>query len=291
MATPVHKIIKTYPPRGPMQQFRTESSAALHCFRCGRHKVSKLFTVYGGDWHKQLCNACYGRLLSIHEIKAGTQADDEKAELLATALMSLATEDERRSTSERFRVAESRSSLLSDIAMRFLSTSEFVAKHLDSSPNLDWSPAIIGLCKTFEIELVARFVDAVKSIVVGKSLDDDIRDKDIGRVAKYCAGKTDLSPELGTIAHFLNTAIHSKDRAQTSELIQGLRRALAQWPRSVWLVDSSGAVAAIKDLCARFRNRAAHTEELSRDDYSQCFNFVAGRDGILWMMVTATQAR
>ena len=31
---------------------------------------SKLITVYRGDWSKRLCNGCYGRLLSIYEIKA-----------------------------------------------------------------------------------------------------------------------------------------------------------------------------------------------------------------------------
>jgi len=50
--------------------------------RCGRSALdyfgqtvniaapSKLITVYRGDWSKRLCNSCYGRLLSIYEIKA-----------------------------------------------------------------------------------------------------------------------------------------------------------------------------------------------------------------------------
>src|SRR3954454_24092716 len=68
-------IVKTYPPRGPMQQFRFAESTAFDCFRCGQAKKSKLITVYRQDWSRRLCNGCYGRLLSIYEIKAGTAPD------------------------------------------------------------------------------------------------------------------------------------------------------------------------------------------------------------------------
>ena len=72
--------IKTYPRRGPLQQFRFADRTAFRCFRCGVTKKSKLITVYAGDWSKRLCNGCYGRLLSLHEIKAGTSSDDQRAE-------------------------------------------------------------------------------------------------------------------------------------------------------------------------------------------------------------------
>ncbi len=86
-------ITKTYAPRGPLQQFRFADSVAFECFRCGNSKKSKLITVYGGDWSKRLCNGCYGRLLSLYEIKAGTAAEDERAEAVAAALMTVAAED------------------------------------------------------------------------------------------------------------------------------------------------------------------------------------------------------
>ena len=63
--------IKTYPPRGPMQQFRFADVTAFECFRCGQAKKSKLLTIYSGDWNRRLCNGCYGRLLSLYDIKAG----------------------------------------------------------------------------------------------------------------------------------------------------------------------------------------------------------------------------
>ena len=68
-------LTKTYPKRGPLQQFRFAEGTAFKCFRCGDTKKSKLITVYSGDWSRKLCNGCYGRLLSLYEIKAGTGTD------------------------------------------------------------------------------------------------------------------------------------------------------------------------------------------------------------------------
>src|SRR6266446_10935663 len=81
------EIEKVYPQRGPMQQYRLAQSAAFNCFRCGQSKKSKLITVYGDDWSRRLCNGCYGRLLSIYEIKAGTAPDDERADALASVVL------------------------------------------------------------------------------------------------------------------------------------------------------------------------------------------------------------
>jgi hypothetical protein len=82
-------VTKAYPQRGPLQQFRFAESIAFSCFRCGETKKSKLITIYSREWSKRLCNGCYGRLLSLYEIKAGTAADDQRADELASALVSL----------------------------------------------------------------------------------------------------------------------------------------------------------------------------------------------------------
>jgi hypothetical protein len=89
-------ITKTYPQRGPLQQFRFADSTAFRCVRCGGTKKAKLITIYTGDWSKRLCNGCYGSLLNLYEIKAGTTADDQRAEELATALLSAVTLDDQR---------------------------------------------------------------------------------------------------------------------------------------------------------------------------------------------------
>jgi hypothetical protein len=89
-------VMKTYPERGPLQQFRFAEGTAFKCFRCGDTKKSKLITVYLRDWSRKLCNGCYGRLLSLYEIKAGTAAEDQRAEELCDVLLSLVTIDQQR---------------------------------------------------------------------------------------------------------------------------------------------------------------------------------------------------
>ena len=68
-AKPLELITKEYPQLGPLQQFRFDKSVSFSGFRCGQNKISKLITIYNNDWNKRLCNGCYGRLLSIYNIK------------------------------------------------------------------------------------------------------------------------------------------------------------------------------------------------------------------------------
>ena len=121
--------------------------SAFHCFRCDQDKKAKLLTVYNGDWDRLLCNGCYGSLLSIYEIKKGTDLEEEKAEALGRVLLSLASEEEIRRSTERILISESRTSLLSPPAMKYLATADHVANGLDAGPDLDWSPAVIGSAK------------------------------------------------------------------------------------------------------------------------------------------------
>jgi hypothetical protein len=209
-------ITKTYPPRGPLQQFRFADSVAFDCFRCGDSKKSKLITVYGGNWSKRLCNGCYGRLLSLYEIMAGTAPEDERTEAIAAALMTMAAEDEVRQAEKLFRTSEERAERLSAEGLRFIATAEFVAGQLDASPQLEWSPAVIGLCKALETELVSRVLKPLARLAAREDLTADKGDKDFGRIAAYCSGLAHKPPELGSFSHFLQTVIHSKQRRETS---------------------------------------------------------------------------
>src|SRR6266545_5411185 len=96
MAPVPSSVTKTYPQRGPLQQFRFAEGMAFRCFRCGDTKKSKLITVYGADWSRRLCNGCYGRLLSLFEIKAGLASEDQRAEALAEALLAVVAIDDQR---------------------------------------------------------------------------------------------------------------------------------------------------------------------------------------------------
>src|SRR5690606_11144024 len=127
------------------------------CFRCGLLKKSKLHAVYEGDWDRRLCNGCYGRLLSIYEVKAGTAPDDERADELAKALLQLVDADTAR------RALKARDvplvEQLGPEAQRFVATAEYVAGQLSATAALEWSPAVIGLCKAVEVEVLRRVAE------------------------------------------------------------------------------------------------------------------------------------
>jgi hypothetical protein len=282
-------VTKTYPQRGPLQQFRFAHSTAFKCFRCTESKKSKLITVYGGDWSKRLCNGCYGRLLSLYEIKAGTATDDERAEELAAALLSMVTLEDQRQGERLFRAAEERAQRLSTEAIRFIVTAEHVAGHLEEKPQLEWSPAVIGLCKAFEAEIVGRVLRPLAAEASRLDLTTDRNDKDLGRVAAFCAHPAGKPPELGVFSHFLQTAIHSKQRRETSVLLGCFLKMAADWSGSHWLLEPGGLHGTLGILSKTFRNRAAHIDQLSRQDYLDCRELVIGAKGALWRLALATE--
>jgi transcription elongation factor Elf1 len=288
MSKPLEKIVKEYPPRGPLKQFRFEKSISFNCFRCGQTKVSKLLTIYNGDWAKRVCNGCYGRLLSIYEIKSGTKTVDEKSEELLSLLLQLANDDEIRQKSNKLLLRENKAKFLSPSSLRFLATSEFVAETISRETNLDWSPAIIGICKAVELEITEKFINGLKETCQAMQLsDNDTKDKDFGRIASYCLGKTPKSPELGAVKHFLQTAINSKDRLETSEFLKALKVFLSRRPNSSWLIDPKGLVPALDNLTLNFRNKAAHTDELNAVDYVNCKELAFGENGITWELLNS----
>ena len=282
-------VTKTYRQRGPLQQFRFAESTAFRCFRCGDTKKSKLITVYSGDWSKRLCNGCYGRLLSLFEIKAGTGSDDQRAEALAAALLSAIEIDEQRQAERLLKASEKRADHLSPEAVRFIATAEHVARQLQAEPQLEWSPPVIGLCKAVEAEVVRAVLRPLAARSAADDLSKDKNDKDIGRVAAFCADASRKPPELGGFAHFLQTVIHSQHRRETSVLIGSFLRLVAEWTGSQWLLDPSGFHRALVLLTSSFRNRAAHLDELGREDYIACRELVIGNEGVLWKLVIATE--
>lgn len=279
---------KTYPQRGPLQLFRFAAPTTFQCFRCGAAKKSKLVAAHRGDWSKELCNACYGRLLSLYEIKAGTASDNDRAESLAQLLITLISREAQRQAERVFLVATERATHLQPESLKFISTSDAVARTLSADANLEWSPAVIGLCKAMELETCARLLHPVVDACRALDLSADVNDKDLGRVAAYCAGKQVKAPELGSIAHFLQTVGNSEARRQSSGLIRSFLRVATGWPGAQWILNPNGLHAGLAALTSRFRNRAAHTEEMSRGDYDACRHFVVGENGLIWRLLLST---
>ena len=282
-------LTKTYPKRGPLQQFRFVEATAFRCFRCGRTKKSKLITTYAGKWSRKLCNGCYGRLLSLYEIKAGTGTDDERAELLANELLSLATVDEQRQAEQLYKASQGRARGLCPEALRFIATAEHVAANLETNAQLEWSPAVIGLCKAVEVEIVSRILHPLAVVARNEDLSADTKDKDIGRVAAFCADPRRKPPELGAFSHFLQTVIHSQRRRRTSKLMGCFIVLAATWTDSTWVLAPDGLYSALAGLTSTYRNRAAHIDELARDDYLGCRKVTIGGHGAIWKLNVSTE--
>lgn len=281
-------VFKIYPARGPLQQFRFVEATAFRCFRCGENKRSKLTTVYGSDWSKRLCNGCYGRLLSLYEIKAGTIADDQRADKLADALLSMVEYSNQQEAERLFIASESRASTLSSDALRFIVTAEHVAGQLEGFPQLEWSPAVIGLCKAVEAEVFRRILLPLATTSAGEDLSSDKQDKDVGRVAAFCVDTSRKPPELGVFAYFLQTVIHSQERRVSSPIVGSFLRLAGDWTGSNWVLNPKAFHHLLEVLNNNFRNRAAHIDELSREDYVECRELVIGSEGILWRLLLST---
>jgi hypothetical protein len=171
----------------------------------------------------------------------------------------------------------------------FLHTADTLAAALREY-DLDWSPAVIMLCKAFEKETSVRLLIPLREKTSGRDLKADLSDDDLGRIARFCSA-AGQSPELGTLGHFLNTAIHSKQRRASSILLQSFYELVSDWPRSQWLVDEFGLTAALKKLTTEFRNPAAHIEKLNESDFGNCRNFVREAPEIVMLKLFLATSR
>lgn len=177
--------------------------------------------------------------------------------------------------------------------MRFFATSECVAETLTNEANLDWSPAIIGLCEAFELELVERLINPLKEFCKEINFSEqDLKDKDFGKIASYCSGKPLKSPELGVVNHFISTAVNSKERLETSNFLKlGFKGFLSKLPNHNWIIDKNGLSSGIQKLTNNYRNKAAHTDELDELDYKNCKDLVFGDNGIIWDLILSSERK
>jgi hypothetical protein len=282
-----YEVVKTYPQRGPLQQYRLAVSTSFLCSRCGVSKTSKLISTVDADWDRLLCNGCYGRLLSIWDIKAGSLEDEPRDTALLQMLASAAPAAEVMRVQSRLIASEPNYAQLSDAAQRMLATAHAVTPTLRSATGLDWSVAIIGLCKAVEVEAIQRIAEPLRLAASHQDISAEAKDRDFGRVARYCQGDAN-PPELGSLAYFLRAAANSKSRAKTSALVLALRTMTKAWPSADWLFADGGFADAVENLTREYRNPAAHISLLDEDDFSRCSNLVHGQDGLLWRLAIAT---
>jgi hypothetical protein len=282
-----YEVVKTYPQRGPLQQYRLAAGTSFVCSRCGIGKTSKLITTVQNDWDRLLCNGCYGYLLSIWKIKAGSLEVESRDAALTQMLASAAPADEVTRALSRLIASAPHHGQLSEDAQRTLASAYAVTAALRSATGLDWSLAIIGLCKAVEIEVVHRIAEPLRLATRGQDMTIEAKDPEFSRVARYCEG-TATPPELGSLTRFLRTAANSKRRAETSVLVAALRTATKAWPSADWLFTEGGFTDAIEHLTREYRNPAAHTALFGEEEFTRCAHLVHGQDGLLWRLIVAT---
>jgi hypothetical protein len=202
-------------------------------------------------------------------------------------LVSAAPAEEVSRAQSRLLASGPRYTELSEDAQRMVATAHAVTTALRGATGLDWSVAIIGLCKAVEIEVVQRIAEPLRLAASGQDMSVDAKDHEFARVVRYCQG-TASAPELGSLARFLRTAANSKTRAETSALVAALRVVTKAWPSADWLFTKGGFTDAMDHLTREYRNPAAHTALLSEEDFTHCASIVHGEDGLLWRLIVAT---
>jgi hypothetical protein len=234
-----------------------------------------------------LCNGCYGYLLRLYEIKAGTEPDDVKAELLADQLGEIVALAAARDIVRKGSYPRDPEQVLTDDSLRFLASAERSAGGLEEDTP-EWSGPIIYLCKLVERELVERFLRPLQASCTPEDLADELDDPDLASLARWCAGKA-KPPELGKLRHALITVARSKRRAETSAVIRAVTQQAGLWSLGGWLLDANGLPSLLSDLTNRYRNDAAHLGVIGPADYQRCRTLVIGNDGLVWQLIDATQ--
>lgn len=287
-ATPFRfEIIKSYPQRGPLRQYRAATATAFMCLRCLQPKTAKLVATINNESSQLLCNSCYGFLLSVWNIRAGEQEDAERDNALLHCLASAVTAAEVERGRALLLARQTLASSLSADSSTLLSTAEAVGAGLVSwrATDLDWSVATLPLCKAVEIEVVRRVAQPLKNATQGIDLAADASGK-LKPMVNYCR-YPDKHLMLGQITTFLEGV--TAQEAARGPLAQAMRSIARTWPGSDWLFEANGLPAALKALRNNYRNRAAHTEILHKDQFDACSALVIGPQGVLWRLLASTR--
>ena len=289
------RIVKIYPARGNLQLYRYDSAAPFECWRCRRTKVSKLQAVVRLEKPRIICNACYGCLLSLADIKAQDIEPWLKAEQIHNlTLKEVSAKEAAQAVEKEERRRKQYWKFLSPEARLFIGTAEYLYERMADRSDLDFSPAIIELVKSFETECISGFVEPLRAKAEEASLPEsvvrvDCHDKDFGRMAKYVFGHDVKPPELGAIAHTLVTLMNSRKRIQQSKFLGILNTHVSLCRDREYFTDTNRFVAQVGQLTESYRNPAAHIGSMSKWSYEECKAMLMGASGAMWQLIAATR--
>ena len=183
---------------------------------------------------------------------------------------------------------------LSPEARRFIGTAEYLYERMVDKDDLDFSPLIIELVKSFEYECIFGFVEPMKDRATNAILTEgevriDCQDKDFGRIAKYVFSREVKPPELGTLSYTLTTFIHSKKRVQESKFLGILGDHISSYRDKDYFINPERFVAHVSKLTRSYRNPAAHLDSMSKQTFEECRAMLMDAGGVLWQLVTASR--
>jgi len=285
---PLQKITKTYPKKGPLSQFRFEKVVSFVCFRCRSSKTSKLISLYSEDWSKKLCNGCYGRLISLYEIRSKLETN-ENLSALEKHIHQMWSQYQKELSNIELEISKKYS--YESATNKFLATAEYLKRNLPDDEFLEWSPAIICLCKAVENELIHKFINPLKTIAKNEDLTSSNFDKRTQNIEKYIFGAKDTPPEVGGVAFFTELLAKSQNFRASSPTLQILKIFSAKRPFASWFYSENGASKPLSELVKEFRNKAAHISDLTRQDFLECEKLTLMSNGILEKIVTSAAER
>jgi len=284
-------IIKRYPPKGNLQLIRYDSNAPFECWRCRKTKVSKLQAIVRLEQPRIICNACYGYLQLLAEIKA----QDIEPWLKANKIHDITLKDV--SAKDAAQAAEKEGlrhkqywKFLSPEAKQFIGTAKFQYEKMIDRDDLDFSGVIIELVKSFEIECINGFIEPMKNRATSELLTENDVQKDcknFGRVAKYVFGHGSKPPELGTIACTLENFIQCKKKIRDSKFLMILDAQISSCRDGDYFINRQRFVDQVFKLTRSYRNPAAHTGSMPKHAFEECRAMLMDADGALWQLVTA----
>lgn len=290
MAPPIER----YPPRGNLQLIRYDRAAPFECWRCRKTKVSKLQAIANLERPRIICNGCYGYLLSLAEIKAQNIEPWLKAEQIHDLnIKEVSAKQAAQGAEKHEQRIKQYWRFLSPQARQFIGTAEFLYERMTDRVDLDFSPLIIELVKSFEHQCLIGFVEPMKNKAmnepqVEREVTADCEDRDFGRMAKYVFGRDVRPPELGVIAYTLATFIHSKERILRSRFLKILNAHISSCRDVDYFMNQERFVGQASKLTQSYRNPAAHVGSLSKLAFEECRTMLIGPSGVLWQLVTAT---
>ena len=160
---------------------------------------------------------------------------------------------------------------------KYLRTAHTVAQVLENTA-LDWSPAIIALCKAVENELVMRLFEPLRQKTACQPFSFNLGTRTLNSVGRYLTTSGAYVPSFIAISNFLYVA---GVRPRATSLTRAFIDSIQESPQRHWLLAGDGLPDALTTLATDYRNNAAHSSELSAEDFRACKALVALPGGIL----------